>query len=39
MQKHIEFSNTIKKYLKLESSPVAISFSNEAPKGVEQMKV
>jgi uncharacterized protein (DUF169 family) len=38
MQKHIEYSKTIRKFLKLESQPVAISFSNEVPKGVEKMK-
>jgi uncharacterized protein (DUF169 family) len=38
MQNYVGYSNTIKKCLKLESSPVAIAFSNEAPEGVEQMK-
>ena len=38
MQKYVAFSNIIKSSLKFESSPIAISFSTEAPKGVRQMK-
>lgn len=35
---YAELSNKMKKTLGLESSPIAISFSNEAPEGVERMK-
>lgn len=35
---YIELSNKMKKTLGLESSPIAISFSTEAPEDVEQMK-
>jgi uncharacterized protein (DUF169 family) len=38
MQKYVGFSDTIKRSLRFESSPIAISFSTEAPKGVKQMK-
>jgi uncharacterized protein (DUF169 family) len=35
---YAELSNKIKEMLELKSSPIAISFSNEAPEGIEQMK-
>ncbi len=35
---YAEFSNKIKEALGLESFPIAISFSTEAPEGVEQLK-
>jgi uncharacterized protein (DUF169 family) len=35
---YAELSKQIKGILGLESSPIAISFSNEPPEGVEQMK-
>jgi len=35
---YAELSNKLKETLGLESSPIAISFSNEPPEGVEQMK-
>jgi uncharacterized protein (DUF169 family) len=35
---YAELSNKLKETLGLESSPIAISFSNEPPGGVEQMK-
>jgi uncharacterized protein (DUF169 family) len=35
---YAELSTKIKRTLGLESSPIAISFSNEAPEGVEQLK-
>ncbi len=38
MKKYVEFSNRMKKSLGLGSSPIAISFSTKAPKGVGQMK-
>jgi uncharacterized protein (DUF169 family) len=38
MPKYVELSNKMKKSLRLGSSPIAISFSTKAPKGVEQMK-
>ena len=38
MQNYVELSNKMKKSLKLGSSPIAISFSTKAPKGVEQIK-
>lgn len=38
MKKYVEFSDKMKKTLRLESSPIAISFSAKAPKGIERMK-
>jgi uncharacterized protein (DUF169 family) len=35
---YAELSDRLKKTLGLESSPIAISFSTEAPEGVEQMR-
>lgn len=35
---YVELSNKLKAALGLESSPIALSFSAEAPEGVEQMK-
>jgi uncharacterized protein (DUF169 family) len=35
---YTEISNKIKETLGLENSPIAISFSTEAPEGVEQLK-
>ena len=36
--KYAIIANDLKDALKLESSPVAISFSTEAPEGIEQLK-
>lgn len=35
---YAELSRRVKKALRLETSPIAISFTSEAPKGVERMK-
>ena len=38
MKKYVEFSDKMKKSLRLESSLIAISFPTKEPRGVEQMK-
>lgn len=38
LHKYAAFSGVLKKLLKLDNSPIAIAFSNVAPKAVEQRK-
>jgi len=38
MQQYVGFSDKIKRSLRFEGSPIAISFSDEAPEGINQMK-